>query len=278
MSVLVQISDTHFGTERPPVVEALLALVRSLRPTLAVLSGDITQRARRAQFEAARKFVGRLEADRVIAIPGNHDIPLFNLAARVLSPYANYSRAFGDMLEPEFESDALLVLCVNTTRPSRHKDGEVSATQVERVAARLRHATANQLRVVVTHQPVLAIKPEDTENLLHGWEVAVRQWSAAGADILMGGHIHLPYIRSLTEALPTLPRRAWVVQAGTAVSHRIREGIPNSVNVVRHTAPDPFFEVERWNYDARTGAFALVKDECLPLDRAPSGLAAAERA
>jgi 3',5'-cyclic AMP phosphodiesterase CpdA len=278
VSILVQISDTHFGTEQPPVVEALLELVRSLRPTLAVLSGDITQRARRSQFEAARKFVERLEAHRVIAIPGNHDIPLFNLAARVLSPYANYCRAFGEVLEPEFESDALLVLCVNTTRPSRHKDGEVSRTQIQRVAARLRHAAAEQLRVVVTHQPVLAIKREDEANLLHGWEEAVRRWSTAGADILMGGHIHLPYIRSLTEALPTLARRAWVVQAGTAVSHRIRSGIPNSVNVVRHAAPDSFFKVERWNYDAATGALALVKDERLPLDRGRSRLAAAERA
>ena len=29
MSVLLQVSDTHFGTERAPVVEALLALAGS---------------------------------------------------------------------------------------------------------------------------------------------------------------------------------------------------------------------------------------------------------
>ena len=255
-----------------------LELVRAVRPALVVMSGDITQRARRAQFDAARRFVDRLEAGHVVAIPGNHDIPLFNLAARVLSPYANYSRAFGEVLEPEFETDALLVLCVNTTRPSRHKDGEVSPTQVERVAARLRHATSDQLRVVVTHQPVLAIEAKDTANLVHGWEEAVREWSTTGADILMGGHIHLPYIRSLEDAFPTLPRRAWVVQAGTAVSHRIRGGIPNSVNVLHHTPSDPFFKVERWNYDGSAGAFARVKEERLLLDRRASGLASAQRA
>lgn len=47
MSVLLQISDTHFGTEQPPVVEALVALATQQRPEIVVLSGDITQRARR---------------------------------------------------------------------------------------------------------------------------------------------------------------------------------------------------------------------------------------
>ncbi len=59
MSVLLQISDPHFGTEQPPVVEALAALARQQRPDLLVLSGDITQRARPAQFQAARAFMER---------------------------------------------------------------------------------------------------------------------------------------------------------------------------------------------------------------------------
>jgi 3',5'-cyclic AMP phosphodiesterase CpdA len=62
MSVLLQISDPHFGTEQPPVVEALVALAQQQRPDLLVLSGDITQRARPAQFRAARAFMDRLGA------------------------------------------------------------------------------------------------------------------------------------------------------------------------------------------------------------------------
>ena len=73
MTLILQVSDPHFGTERPPVVEALVALTHELAPDLLVLSGDITQRARRAQFETARVFVSRLNVPRVLAIPGNHD-------------------------------------------------------------------------------------------------------------------------------------------------------------------------------------------------------------
>ena len=125
MTVLLQISDTHFGTEQAPVVEALVRLAHEQAPDLVVLSGDITQRARRKQFRAARAFVDRLGVAMTLAIPGNHDIPLFNVAARLFDSYANYSREFGTDLEPVFESDQLLVIALNTTRFYRHTDGEI---------------------------------------------------------------------------------------------------------------------------------------------------------
>mgnify|MGYP000060360230 CR=1 FL=1 len=86
MSVLLQISDTHFGTEQPPVVEALVALAAQLRPDLMVLSGYITQPARPDQFLAAKAFADRLGVP-VLALPGNHDIALFDLRARLTRPY-----------------------------------------------------------------------------------------------------------------------------------------------------------------------------------------------
>ncbi len=185
MSTLLQISDTHFGTERPHVLQALLELNAACRPDVVVLSGDITQRARRSQFAAARRFMVRLQAPRSIVVPGNHDIPLFNVFARAFRPYANFNRAFGDDLEPLLDTPALLVIGVNTTRAARHTDGEVSAVQIERVAQRLQRASQQQLRIVVTHQPVLVIRDSDIANLLHGHAAAVKAWSGAGADILL---------------------------------------------------------------------------------------------
>jgi len=228
MSVLLQISDTHFGTEQPHVVEALVALAIQQRPDVVVLSGDITQRARPAQFRAAKAFVDRLGAP-VLAIPGNHDIALFDLWSRLTRPYARYALAFGAELEPVHASQDLLVVCVNTTRAWRHKNGEVSTAQIDRVAKLLAAASPRQLRVVGVHQPAAVTQARDRPNLLRGHGAAMRAWSAAGVDLVMGGHIHLPY----TLALHGLARRLWVVQAGTAVSSRIRQGVPNSVNVLR---------------------------------------------
>jgi len=256
MSTLLQISDPHFGTEQAPVVEALVALAQAERPDLVVLSGDITQRARPRQFQAARAFVDRLGAP-CLAIPGNHDIPLFDLAARVFSPYAHFNKVFGNELEPEHESADLLVLCVNTTRPWRHKDGEVSCAQIVRVAQRLERARAEQLRVVVVHQPIEVLRREDQHDRLHGHAAAQKAWAAAGADLVMGGHIHLPF----AAPLPGLAREMWVVQAGTAVSSRVRDGEPNSVNLLRwngSTAAEGC-GIERWDFAAARRAFECVE-------------------
>ena len=266
MTVLLQISDPHFGTERPAVVEALLQLARQQQPAIIVLSGDITQRARRAQFAAAREFVSRLGTSALVAVPGNHDIPLFNVFARSLYPYRGFQWAFGEQLEPEWESPEFRVVCVNTTRPARHKDGEVSAEQIQRVSQRLRIATPEQVRVVVTHQPVFVLKGTEIHNRLHGYAHAISAWSEAGADIIMGGHIHLPYIAPLHEHSEAAARRCWVVQAGTAVSCRVRRGQANSVNIIRRT-PQLGCVVERWDYSVSDDKFVCHTAQELYLER-----------
>ena len=253
MSVLLQISDPHFGTEQPPVVEALVALAWQQRPDLLVLSGDITQRARPAQFQAARAFMDRLGAP-VLAVPGNHDLPLFDLWTRLRRPYGRHIAAFGIDLEPVHSSPDLLVVCVNTTRVWRHKHGEVSALQIDRVARTLAGAGAAQLRVVVVHQPVAVTRAEDVPNRLRGHAAALQRWAAAGADLVMGGHIHLPYVM----ALHGLARPMWAVQAGTAVSSRVRRDVPNSVNLLRWGAEAGKGRclIEQWDFSDMHRAFA----------------------
>jgi 3',5'-cyclic AMP phosphodiesterase CpdA len=259
MSVLLQISDPHFGTEQAPVVRALEQLVHAQRPDLVVLSGDITQRATRAQFRAARAFVDRLRVPAVLAIPGNHDIPLFALGTRLLNPYGRYREAFGTDLEPVFESADCLVIAVNTTRWWRHEDGELSAAQIERVAVRLAGAEAQQLRVVIVHQPLTVTLPEDAKNRLHGRDAAVSRWAAAGADLVLGGHIHLPFVAPLHEAFAGCVRALWAVQAGTAVSSRVRRGVPNSVNLIRCTNRlSSHCVVERWDCAADAVSFEIA--------------------
>lgn len=257
MSLLLQVSDPHFGTERPAVLAALEALVRARSPDLLLLSGDITQRATRAQFAAAQAFVARLQVPQVLAIPGNHDIPLFNLPARLFWPYAGFRGVFGDELEPEFENEQLLVLALNTTRRWRHVDGELSEAQIERVAQRVAKASAAQVRLVVVHQPVAVTRPQDRHNLLQGAERALRRWAAAGVDAVLGGHIHLPFVLQLQTQMPELPRSIWAVQAGTAISHRVRAEAGNSVNLIE-VGDARRLQVQRWDFQAATQRFDCV--------------------
>jgi 3',5'-cyclic AMP phosphodiesterase CpdA len=253
---LLQVSDAHFGTERPQVVEALVSLAARLAPQLLVLSGDLTQRARRSQFAAASAFVQRLAIPRLLSIPGNHDLPLFDLARRAVAPYGHYLQAFGPELEPRFSAPDCLVLGVKTTRRYRHADGEISAEQRERVAQALREAGAEQTRLVVLHQPIAVPRPSEVHNVVHGAEAAIGAWHEAGADIILGGHIHLPFVLPLHELRP-LSRPLWAVNAGTAVSSRVRYDAGNSVNVLDIVAPRRA-ELQQWTYNDAVGDFVLA--------------------
>lgn len=251
MTSIVQISDTHFGTEQASVVQALEDHIREHSADLLVFSGDITQRARREQFASAAAFVQRVEANGVrdtLVIPGNHDIPLYNVFARVFTPYGNYRRHFGDELEPVFENDDMLVIGLNTTHPRRHKDGVVTARQVERVAQQLAAGDPGKIRIVVAHQPFGAMVPSDLRNLQHGAEPALQRWAEHGLDLVMGGHIHLPYVLPLSKQYTGLAREIWMVQAGTTLSTRLRGTSPNSFNRLKlHPGRQKKVCVERWD-------------------------------
>src|SRR5690606_17394799 len=170
-------------------------------------------------------------------------------------------------LEPTLETPDLLAIGVRTTRRYRHIEGEVSAKQIRRVAQRLKQARSSQLRIVVTHQPVFVTRPEDEEHLLRGCEQAIESWAEAGADLILGGHIHRPFVRALHESVPGLSRPLWIVQAGTAVSSRIRHDANNSINLIRYGYSDGPRRcvVERWDYREESQGFELAEKHHLQL-------------
>ena len=266
--MILHLTDSHFGTERPEVVRGLIELAAQQQPRLVVLSGDITQRARRQEFAAARALLAdlcaacRIDAARdVLVIPGNHDIPLFNLPLRIADPYGRYASAFGSRLEPLLRRPEVWLIGVNSTRPWRHKHGEVSSAQIERVSARLRAAPASALRVVVTHHPLMVIERDDRRDLARGHRSALGAWTAAGTDLFLSGHTH----QSFVAPVPGAAQQAWVVQTGTAVSRRTRAHVPNSVHLIVPGAPGGALRASltRWDWNG-TNRFVPTAETRIP--------------
>jgi 3',5'-cyclic AMP phosphodiesterase CpdA len=252
VTLIAHISDTHFGTEQLPVCAALRTELLHHAPDLVVLTGDITQRARSAQFRAARAFLDSLAPIPVLALPGNHDLPLFDLLTRFTEPYRLYRRHISRVLAPVWQNSAVVVLGVNSTRVMRHKNGELPAELVQEVAGRLA-ALAQPFKVVALHHPLAIVEPSDRLNRARGAEEALAAWVDAGADLFLGGHIHLPYCIPVGPG----PRQAVVLQAGTAVSRRCRGRQPNSYNLVRlESEGSRQMHMEQRDYDARRGGFA----------------------
>jgi 3',5'-cyclic AMP phosphodiesterase CpdA len=264
-TLLMQISDTHFGVERPPVCDALRRLARAQQPGVLLLSGDITQRARASQFAAARTFIDSLGIAVQVTLPGNHDIALFDLFERLLAPYRSYRRVFGNAHDAVVDAEGVRIVSVDSTRAYRHVDGELSAGQIEAVAHALGGAPTGAMRIVMLHHPVAVSRPDEKHNRVHGHREAVIRWRAAGADLVLGGHIHLPFVRRLDgDGL----RTAWAVQAGTAVSERTRPEAGNSVNLIRAITLRGARSavVERWDYCAASDRFEPGALSALALD------------
>jgi len=208
MRTIAHLSDLHFGRVEPAVLEALRRRLKALAPDVVVVSGDLTQRARPREFREARAFLDGLPWPQVV-VPGNHDVPLYNVLARLLSPLGRYQRIVSDELEPGFIDDEVAVLGVNTARAFMLKGGRVSAVQVEQLRRALSSLGGGRTKILVAHHPSKAL--ED-----------------CGADVVVSGHRHATRVSSGGRGKNSY----LMIEAGTATSHRTREE-PNAFNLLR---------------------------------------------
>ncbi len=227
---IAHLSDPHFGTILPGVEEGLLATLADLKPDLVLVTGDITQRARRSQFRLARAFIDKLKPTPVIAVPGNHDIPLFNLPARVFNPYGGFQKTFVDQLEKDFTYGDVLITGLNSTNRWRHVQGDFDLRRLEtRIQQGARRA---KIHIAAFHHPMDCFNPKDEKNLLVKREQTMAVFDRHRVDLMVGGHIHDPYVTLSSVRYPQTRRTMVIGVAGTCLSWRTRAGAPNSFNFI----------------------------------------------
>ena len=256
MASIAHLSDVHFGRHDPAVVVAVEEFLFAKRPDLVVISGDFTQRARVAQYELAAQFVERLEQGglEVIGVPGNHDVPLYDVFRRFARPLNRYKRFIDDELCPWFENDDLAVLGINTARSLTIKDGSVSLEQMVKIRESFINVPPEKTRILVTHHPLFAMPLGDGGELT---EVVKRNTDAltavadAGVHILLAGHFHRSYSQAAREMVENAGP-AIVIQAGTSTSTRLRGEELQSFNWIEARPRHVDLKVYAWQ---RQGGF-----------------------
>lgn len=252
MARIAHLSDIHFGANDPAIVAGTEVWLAQARPDLVIVSGDFTQRARVAQFRAAAAWLERLRGagHRLLLVPGNHDVPLYDVARRFLWPLHRYRRYIAGELCPWFENDEMAVLGLNTARSLTFKDGRINHQQIALLRDRFATVPEGKTRILVTHHPLFAMpigRGNELSEAVGRHEAAVRAVCEAGVRIALAGHFHRTYAEAARRMVEKAGA-ALVIQAGTATSTRLRNDEPQSFNWIHTDGPDAIeLQVIVWN-------------------------------
>ena len=229
MREIVHISDLHFGTQDPRITTALCADLDGRTgavPALVAVSGDLTQRARTAEFRAAKQFLDALPAPYLVT-PGNHDVPLYDVAARFLHPYRKFERELTADLQPSFVDDELAAVAINTAHGATMKGGRIRAAQVAAACQRFA-AAPGRAKLVIAHHPFVVPRGVDDSDRVVGADAALTALAAAGVELVLTGHLHVAYT-SDEGGFRSDDQQIVAVHAGTCISSRTR-GEANGYN------------------------------------------------
>jgi 3',5'-cyclic AMP phosphodiesterase CpdA len=253
MRTIAHLSDPHFGRIEPATVQALIATVTEARPDVVVVSGDLTQRAKEHEFQEARRFLDALPSPQIV-VPGNHDVPLYNVLARALKPLRNYQRYITTDLEPFYSDDEIAIVGVNTARSLTFKNGRINSRQVARSCTRLEACGENRTRIIVSHHPFDLPETEELHGLVGRAHMAMAGFARCRVDLILSGHLHFSHTSESAPRYKIPGHSALVIHAGTATSSRAR-GELNSFNILQVDRSSVSIQCLTWN--RKRGSFFL---------------------
>jgi 3',5'-cyclic AMP phosphodiesterase CpdA len=253
MRIIAHISDPHFGRIEPATVEALIVKVTQARPDVVVVSGDLTQRAKEREFKQARQFLDALPSPQIV-VPGNHDVPLYNVLARALKPLRNYQRYITADLEPFYSDDEIAIVGINTARSLTFKNGRINSRQVASSCARLESCGEHRTRLIVSHHPFDLPGTRELHGLVGRAYMAMAGFARCRVDLILSGHLHLSRTSESALRYKIPGHSALVIHAGTATSTRAR-GELNSFNIIQVDRSAVAIQCLTWNREL--GSFLL---------------------
>ncbi|HSL70947.1 MAG TPA: metallophosphoesterase family protein [Longimicrobiales bacterium] len=265
---LLQISDLHFGPYfKPAVAESLLEKIEELEADILINSGDLTQRAKRIQFEDARAFHARLPKVPTVVVPGNHDVPLYRVMERIFSPYALYQEHISEELNTVLHHERAVIVALNSTSPLRAiTNGRIRRWQLDLCSEVFRNVPENVLRVVVAHHHFAPAPDYEGGQVMPRAQRAMDRFTELKVDLVLGGHMHRAYIGNSLDVYSGRDREHGViiVQSGTSASRRgrAREREKNSFNYVQ--VGDDIIRVTHYMYFADIPGFQPVSRHIFP--------------
>ena len=247
MRTLLHLSDLHFGRIDPAILAPLVQFIGEVKPDLVAVSGDLTQRARTAEYLAAKEFLASIPFPQIV-VPGNHDVPLHNLVSRFTRSLDRYQRYITPDLQPVFVDAEIAVVGVNTARALTWKDGRINLRQLEQLRGTFHSVPSDRTKIVVTHHP-FDLPTGAFGKVVGRSRLAMKTLAECRADLLLAGHFHIADTGQTAKRYKMPGYSAIIVSSGTSTSTRGR-GQPNSLNVIQVDHPNLTIERRTWRPDS----------------------------
>jgi 3',5'-cyclic AMP phosphodiesterase CpdA len=267
MTRILHASDLHFGRHSVPAQVAALEEFIGREPLDAIIiSGDLSQRTRKKEFERASAFVRRCEQRApTVVVPGNHDCAWWSALLGTGDSYdmfTRYREYIRSDLEPRVNIPGVTIIGINTahgiqpyTLTARLRDlsvvGAVRGRQWERARMAFSLAPAGDLKVLVIHHNLLRGR------LSNRWGLAARAFGIVdaahtGADVVCCGHDHEERVEEVQSS-----KRRFVVSTAGTLTDRSRGGRPGSWNLIEYDGAILSVALYEWN--AAAGAFSRAR-------------------
>ena len=210
---LLQISDLHFG---PPYLEQVGQAVLQLAPTLnahaIIVSGDLTQRAKRSQFEDAKAFLNKLPDLPRLVIPGNHDVPLYRFGERMLNPHGLYREIICEDLNPVLRIPGAVIAGLDSTAPhTAISNGRIFKRQLDDCERVFHKAPADAIRIVVAHHHFAPAPDYLRDRIMPKAKRAMERFADLGVEMILGGHLHRAYVGNSLDFYPGTHRDRGII-------------------------------------------------------------------
>jgi len=262
MPTLAHLSDIHFGKIADDrVVDALVGEVNEAGVDLVVVSGDLTQRARTREFQAARAMLDAFEPP-VIVVPGNHDVRAWwhHPFDRLLRSSKRFRAFIADDPTPTFAVDGLAAFGLNSAHGWTIKGGRIRTSHVAEMEAFFAAQPPGAFRVLTVHHHLYHLDALGDHDVSRGARLALDAAQRARVDLVLCGHLHTSHVQTVELAdADGDGHRLVIASAGTATSSRGRRenrGV-NFYNWVE-VGPEQFTVRER-RFDVETGRFAEAR-------------------
>lgn len=220
MTRLVQIADIHFGSEDQTAIKSATKVIQTQKPDGLILCGDLTQKGRREEFDAAFAWLESLNVP-YVSVPGNHDTPYYNLFARATTPFERFGTLFGES-EPVETFKSVSVIGLNTARGWQvRRNWAEGRVNLNELASKLKKAEEmDEGPVLMTcHHPFRGPPNAPLQTRTVNGRKASELLCRSKVNILLSGHVHTPsadiwetgegrYL-SLTAGTLSTRRRQW---------------------------------------------------------------------